>query len=185
MLPVWCRRLRLPPPGLLRGQRTQIITTTGRQGLPAKSSEVPYFVTIAWYVVSMPIMDGNNPFQSGLESFVSRIFLMKGVFSIRWTLVFSIRWKSVFLIKIGQLDKNWYFQWIDEDSSWWRWVFLIRRSRLDKKPFIIDVSNWEGAGVRNWWKLPTDSTIKLPTWGRGVSKIRKYCRRCLMFMNGP
>ena len=69
--PLWCRRRRhRPPPGLLRGQRTQIITTTGRQGLPAKSSEVPYFVTIAWYVVSMPIMDGNNPFQSGLKRFV-------------------------------------------------------------------------------------------------------------------
>ena len=68
--PLRCRRHRLPPPGLLRGQRTQIITTTGRQGLPAKSSEVPYFVTIAWYVVSMPIMDGNNPFQSCLKRFV-------------------------------------------------------------------------------------------------------------------
>ncbi len=64
--PLWCR---LPPPGLLRGQRTQIITTTGRQGLPAKSTEVPYFVTIAWYVVSMPIMVGNSPLQSGLKRF--------------------------------------------------------------------------------------------------------------------
>ena len=70
-----CRHM--PPPGLLRGQRTQIITTTGRQGLPAKSSEVPYFVTIAWYVVSMPIMDGNNPFQSGLKRFLFGIFLIK------------------------------------------------------------------------------------------------------------
>ena len=67
-----CRHM--PPPGLLRGQRTQIITTTGRQGLPAKSSEVPYFVTIAWYVVSMPIMDGNNPFQSDLKKIVFRVF---------------------------------------------------------------------------------------------------------------
>ena len=25
----------------------------------------------------------------------------------------------------------------------------------------------------NWSKLPTDNTKKLPTWGRGVSKIRK------------
>ena len=33
--------------------------------------------------------------------------------------------------------------------------------------------------LKNWSKLPTDSTKKLPTWGRGVSKIRKNCRRCL------
>ena len=31
----------------------------------------------------------------------------------------------------------------------------------------------QSGGVKNWSKLPTDSTKKLPTWGRGVSKIRK------------
>ena len=30
-------------------------------------------------------------------------------------------------------------------------------------------------GVKNWSKLPTDSTKKLPTRGRGVSKFRKKC----------
>ena len=41
-----------------------------------------------------------------------------------------------------------------------------------KGPSINDVGNWEG--VKNWSKLlPTDSTKRLPTWGRGVSKIRK------------
>ena len=38
---------------------------------------------------------------------------------------------------------------------------------------------WEGGGVKNWSKLLTDSTKKLPTWGRGVSKIRKNSRHCL------
>ena len=33
-----------------------------------------------------------------------------------------------------------------------------------------DVGNWEGAGVKKWPKLPTDSTEKLPTLGRGVLK---------------
>ena len=36
-----------------------------------------------------------------------------------------------------------------------------------------------GGGVKNWSKLPMDSTKKLPTWARGVSKIRKNCRRRL------
>ena len=36
-----------------------------------------------------------------------------------------------------------------------------------------------GGGVKNWSKLPTDSTKKLPTWGMWVSKIRKNCRRRL------
>ena len=48
-----------------------------------------------------------------------------------------------------------------------------------KGPSINDVGNWEGGGVKNWSKLPTDSTKKLPTWRRGVSKIRKNCRRHL------
>jgi hypothetical protein len=42
-----------------------------------------------------------------------------------------------------------------------------------KRPSINDVGNWEGEGVKNWSKLPTDSTKKLPTWGRGLSKTRK------------
>ena len=39
---------------------------------------------------------------------------------------------------------------------------------------------WElgGGGVKNWSKLLTDSTKKLPTWGRGV-KIQKNCQRRL------
>ena len=36
-----------------------------------------------------------------------------------------------------------------------------------------------GGGFKNWSKLPTDSIKKLPTLGRGVSKIRKICRRRL------
>ena len=36
-----------------------------------------------------------------------------------------------------------------------------------------------GGGVKNWLQLPTDSTKKLPIWGRGVSKIQKNCRRRL------
>ena len=46
-------------------------------------------------------------------------------------------------------------------------------------PSINDIGNWEGGGVKNWPKLPTDSTKKLSTWGRGVSKIWKNWRRCL------
>ena len=37
--------------------------------------------------------------------------------------------------------------------------------------------------VKNWSKLATDSTEKLPTWGKGVSKIRKKMLK--LFMNGP
>ena len=46
-----------------------------------------------------------------------------------------------------------------------------------KGPSINDVGNWEGEGVKNWSKLPTDSTKKLMTWGRGrgMSKIKKIC----------
>ena len=36
-----------------------------------------------------------------------------------------------------------------------------------------------GAGVENCPKWPTDSTKKLPTLRRGVSKIQKNCRRRL------
>ena len=55
----------------------------------------------------------------------------------------------------------------------------ICQSISSKGPSINDVSNWEGGEVKNWSKLPTDSTKKLPTLGRGVSKIRKNCRRYL------
>ena len=41
----------------------------------------------------------------------------------------------------------------------------------------------EGGGVKNWSKLPTYSTKKLPTWGRGVSKIWKTM--LTSFMDGP
>ena len=30
-------------------------------------------------------------------------------------------------------------------------------NRGGKGPFINDVGNWEGGGVKNWSKLPTDS----------------------------
>ena len=51
-------------------------------------------------------------------------------------------------------------------------------------PSINDVGNWEGGGDKigqNWSKLPTDSSKKLPTWGRGMSKIPKKCR-CHLWM---
>ena len=36
-----------------------------------------------------------------------------------------------------------------------------------------------GGGVKNWPKLPTMSTKKQPTWGRGVLNIQKNYRRRL------
>ena len=51
--------------------------------------------------------------------------------------------------------------------------------RIAQGPSINDVGNWEGGGVENWSKLTTDSTKKLPTWGRGVSKIKKNGQRRL------
>ena len=44
---------------------------------------------------------------------------------------------------------------------------------LDKGPSINNVGNREGGGVKNYSKLPTDSSKKLPTWGRVVSKSGK------------
>ena len=45
-----------------------------------------------------------------------------------------------------------------------------------KGPSINDVGNWKGGGVKNWSKLPTDSTKILPTWGReGGKKSGKKC----------
>ena len=38
-----------------------------------------------------------------------------------------------------------------------------------KGPSKNNVGNWEG-GVKNWSKLPMDSTKKLPTWGSGFLK---------------
>ena len=56
----------------------------------------------------------------------------------------------------------------------YRTFILFKNSRTNASLFnygkgssIIDVGNWEGEGVKNWSKLPTDSTKKLPTWGRG------------------
>ena len=48
---------------------------------------------------------------------------------------------------------------------------------------INDVGNWvrPGGGVKNWSKLPMDSTKKLPIMG--VSKMQKNCRR-LLWMAG-
>ena len=47
-----------------------------------------------------------------------------------------------------------------------------------------DVVNWEGGGGgKNWSKLPTDSTKKLPTWGRGASKVKE--KLPTSFMDGP
>ena len=55
---------------------------------------------------------------------------------------------------------------------------------------IKNVSNWGipqlgggGGGVKNWSKLPTDTTKKLASWGRGVSKIRK--KLPTSFIDGP
>ena len=62
---------------------------------------------------------------------------------------------------------------VDPCVSWnvvgWQEFFF------DMGPSINDVGNWEEGGVINWSKLQMDSTNKLPTWGRGVSKIRKNC----------
>ena len=44
------------------------------------------------------------------------------------------------------------------------------------EPSINDVGNLEGGGVKDWSKLQAK---KLPTWGRGMSKIRKNCRHRL------
>ena len=44
---------------------------------------------------------------------------------------------------------------------------------------INDVDNWKEGGVKNWSKLLTDSTKKLPIWGRGLSKIQENFRHCL------
>ena len=43
------------------------------------------------------------------------------------------------------------------------------------------VSNVDGpgGGVKNWPKLSMDSSEKVPTWGRGMSKIHKKGRRLL------
>ena len=37
----------------------------------------------------------------------------------------------------------------------------------------------KGRGVKKWSKLQTNSTTKLPTWGRGMSKIVKNCQHRL------
>ena len=43
---------------------------------------------------------------------------------------------------------------------------------------INEVGNWEGGGVKNWSKLPTDSTM----WEGGVKKSEKLP---MSFMDGP
>ena len=43
----------------------------------------------------------------------------------------------------------------------------------DKGPSINDVGNWEGEGSKIGQNCPRIILKKLPTWGRGVSKIRK------------
>ena len=53
-------------------------------------------------------------------------------------------------------------------SFWYvLWVAFHKRRQLG------------GSRVKNWSKLLTDRTEKLPIWGRGVSKIQKNCRRIL------
>ena len=48
----------------------------------------------------------------------------------------------------------------------WCWLY--------KGPSINDVGNWEGEGVKNWSKLPTNSTNKkLPTWEAWCQKFKK------------
>ena len=39
-----------------------------------------------------------------------------------------------------------------------------------------EITNYvEAGGVKNWSKLLTDSSEKVPTWRKGVSKIQKKC----------
>ena len=40
-------------------------------------------------------------------------------------------------------------------------------------PFINDVDNWEGGGVKNWSKLPMDSTKNCQHGGWGCQKSVK------------
>ena len=44
-----------------------------------------------------------------------------------------------------------------------------------KGPSINEVGDREGGGVKNWSKLPTDSTKKLPTWRRG--SLKRGCQK--------
>ena len=55
----------------------------------------------------------------------------------------------------------------------------MRNNGLCLGPFINNVGNLKGEGVKNWPKFPTDSTKKLLTGERGVLKIWKNCRRHL------
>ena len=52
-------------------------------------------------------------------------------------------------------------------------------NHLTMGPSINDVGNWSGREVKNLSKLPTDSTKKLPTWGKGGVKNPENRRRHL------
>ena len=55
--------------------------------------------------------------------------------------------------------------------------------RNGKGPSINDVGNWEGGGVKNWSKLPTDSTKKTADMGEGGVKNQE--KMPTSFMDGP
>ena len=61
---------------------------------------------------------------------------------------------------------------------------LTKLTRSCKGPSINDVGNCEGGGFKNWSKLPTDSTKKLPTWPGewGVKNLEKLPTS---FMDSP
>ena len=62
----------------------------------------------------------------------------------------------------------------------WNALGIERVIENAKGPSINDVGNWKGEGVKNWSKLPMDSTKNLLTWGReGGKKSGKKCWRRL------
>ena len=56
-------------------------------------------------------------------------------------------------------------------------------SYLYEGPSINDIGNWEGEGVKNWSKLPTDNNKKLPQHGEGGVKNPEQSPTS--FMDGP
>ena len=55
-------------------------------------------------------------------------------------------------------------------------LFIVWYNAMGRS--INNVGNWEGGGVTNWSKLPTDSTKKLLTW-KNPEKLPTS------FMDGP
>ena len=102
----------------------------------------------------------------------------KNILNVCYLLKISEHWLTLFLtIHAKPMQSLAYFKFslmcaaasfFFENVCHWNWPW---------GPSINDVGNWEGS------KLSTDSTKKLPTWGREVSKIRK--KLPTSFMNGP